>query len=124
MEMTKHEEISEKMENSGSKNHLPTACSWPTISGCISVKTPSIGSTQTSASDYCGDHLYSNCDSGYSEPDICTISLKSDNFENFNNSNETGFAQLDPKLDKMTETSTECMLCVLIWASWIQSLIK
>ena len=145
IEVTTDEEISEKMKNSGSNNQVPTACSWPSISGCISVKTPSIGSTQTSSSEYCGDYFSSTCDSGYSEPDICITGSESDNFNfkiigksfsieikcieevnfdvspstksdketqtepfpTFNNSNETGLAQLNLKIDKITETSIE-----------------
>ena len=65
MEMTKLDEIQEKIKKSDSKNQVLTACSWTSISGCISVKNPSIGSTLTTASDYYGDHFSSNCDSGY-----------------------------------------------------------
>ena len=83
MEMTKHDEISENIRIGGSKNQVPTACSWPSISGCISVKTPSIGSTQTSSSEYCGDYFSSTCDSGYSEQDICITGPENENFENF-----------------------------------------
>jgi len=61
--------------NNVSKNRVPITCSWPSLDRQVSVNTPSIGSTQTNSysEPYNNKRLSANCDSGYSEMDICSV---------------------------------------------------
>ena len=54
---------------------VPLTCSWPSIADQEIMKTPSIGFSQTGSADYNNEQLIykrlsSNCDSGYSEPEL------------------------------------------------------
>ena len=65
-----------KMVAGDMKYRAAITCSWPSIAGQVSVHSPSIGSTQTEGSENItgiNKRLSTNCDSGYSELDICSV---------------------------------------------------
>ena len=66
-----------KIMNSETKSMTAMTCSWPSLAGQLSAHSPSTGSTQTEGGDTAvtasNKRLSTNCDSGYSELDICSV---------------------------------------------------
>lgn len=69
---TKADEL--KIPKGAAKRKVALTCSWPSLAGQVSVNTPSIGSAHTEGSEPSNNkRLSTNCDSGYSELDICSV---------------------------------------------------